>query len=495
MSWIVGRWASFRRGRRAPLVPQGFTANSVSEQELLNTFGDAVLTHNAALFVGAGLSKVAASNVPDWAQLVAPFRARAGIPESLNDYPLVAQYFVQSPGGGRDELEGHIAQELTPVAASNLAAHRLVASLPVSEIWTTNYDRYLEEAMPDAQVVISDEDLRDRRTAWERRILKAHGSLDGHGGWSSPPVITRADYETFESTHPRLWSSLTATFLTRAFLFLGFSFADPNVEVLLRLARTRLELGGGPEHFTVMRRPNDRAGAELFGHRVRDLERSGVAVLEIDSYQDLVPLLSRLVRRTRPSRLFISGSGEQGKPVGEALGRRLAPLPLQVVSLAGDTGMAVSYSLGRALRAADRYDPERVLLLFRQKDEPPPELTERTGTVIYSERPAEDLRRWAIDSCRAMVIIGGASTTASEARIAEALEVPIIPIGTAGGTGHEIWRRMSADLAAREMGGGPVNPDDFAQLNSDEPEIAVSAAERLITQAMFLQGKTVSGRQ
>lgn len=282
-----------------------------------------------------------------------------------------------------------------------------------------------------------------------------------------------------------MWAALTATFLTRSVLFLGFSFTDPNVEVLLRLARTRLQLGG-PEHFTVFRRPNKQVDQALSPHRIRDLELSGVAVLEIDDHEELIPLLSRLVRRTQAPRLFVSGSGSEIGNVCERLGRRLEDLELEVVSLAGDAGMAVSYSLGRTMRERSRYNPDRVILLFRQRDDPPPELTERTGTVIYSHLPAEKLRRSAIDSSRALVVIGGGETTASEVAIADELGVPVIPIGCAGGTGQVIWKTLSSRLPELTIGGASVNAGDFALLGGADTTAAVEAAVRLLTQAMYL---------
>lgn len=471
-------------------VGQGLV--NISEQNLLNQFGAAVLTHNAALFVGAGMSRVAAPGSPDWAKLVEPFRRRARIPAELKDLPLVAQYFVQHPDGNREQLEIHVANELSSIKASNLAGHERLNALPVSEVWTTNYDQFLEQVMPKAQVVVRDEDLADRRTAWDRRIIKMHGSLDGQGGWAAPPVITRQDYERYEVTHPRMWAALTATFLTRSFLFLGFSFADPNVDILLRLARTRLELGG-PEHFTVVRRPDSDSDRDLFPHRVRDLERSGVAVLEIDDHAQLIPLLGRLVRRTRPPRLFVSGSGSGIGDMCDRLGRRLADLGVEVTSLAGDAGMGVSYSLGRAMRDQGRYDPTRVTLLFRQKDERPPELTERTGTVVYSHLPAEQLRREAIDSSRALVVVGGGPTTAHEVEIADELGVPVVPIGSAGGTGHVVWQKLSACLGDSTMGGARVNAEDFARLGDPDAAVAVESAVRLLNQAMYLESQPAPG--
>jgi hypothetical protein len=133
--------------------------------------------------------------------------------------------------------------------------------------------------------------------------------------WASEPVASRSDYERYELDRPRTWALLRATYATRSFLFLGFSFADPNVEVLLRLARSH-GLASGDRHLTVIRRPredDERDGPDgvRLHELVRDLEASGIAVHEIAEYGDLVPLLAALVRRTRSPRLFVADSGDR----------------------------------------------------------------------------------------------------------------------------------------------------------------------------------------
>lgn len=185
----------------------------ISEHVLLKNFGAAALAGNAALFVGAGLSR-AAGHV-DWNGLLKAPRATAKIPASLTDLPLVAQYFVQSVPGGREALEQHILQELSSANAMPTAGHAEIAKIPVSEIWTTNYDWLIEESVPGVRVIAKDEDLL-KRSIGGIRVTKMHGSLlpGSPVRWDSPPVITRKDFEQYEYTHARIWSSLAATYLT-----------------------------------------------------------------------------------------------------------------------------------------------------------------------------------------------------------------------------------------------------------------------------------------
>lgn len=474
--------------RSVPLEQHRYSLDMpISEHLLLQNFGEAALAGNAALFIGAGLSR-AAGHV-DWNGLLRGPRAAAKIPGALTDLPLVAQYYVQSVPGGREALEQHILQELANADAEPTLGHAEIAKIPVSEIWTTNYDWLIEQSVPDARVIAKDDDLLERSVGGTR-VTKMHGSLSRGTPvrWASPPVITRKDYEQYEQTHPRIWSALTATYLTRSILFLGFSFTDPNVEVLLRLARTRVNLGG-PEHFTVLRRPTSRAELALYDHQVADLEKSGVAVVEIEDFSDLNPLLQRLAQRTRDPWLFVSGSSTTELAEDkhdELLGYELVESAVEVASLAGPAGMNVSFALGRTLKAEGTYNPARMRFFFRQRDAAVPELPQRMGTATFTDLPVERLREEVIAKCRAMVVLGGGERTRIEADCAAKYQVPVIPIAASGGAARQLWE----ELSTRPETVGEVNSlftaTDWMLLGDTDPRVAVRAAKRMILHAMFL---------
>lgn len=454
---------------------------TLTEQAFLDRYGTAVLTGNASVLVGAGLSR--ASGYPDWNGLMEPLRERANISPDIKDLPLVAQYFEQSDPGGRPTLLQHLADHLGAVHAVPGRGHHALARLPIRTIWTTNYDSLLEMALPtDFVPIIRDADLRDR-TIGQKRIIKMHGNLTD-GSWTSEPVITRADFENYEPTHLRMSASLRATYLTQAMLFLGFSFDDPNIEVLLRLARTSLNLGA-PEHFTIMRRPGPSEDPRAHQHRVTDLRHSNVDVLEIDDFSELDLLLVKLVRRTREPRLFVSGSTADNtldvKTFADPCAHRLADYPdLQVASLGGPAGTAITFTLGEELLKRDAYNPDRLRLHFRRQPTAAPPLERRIGTAIYSALGQNELRREVMEECRAVLVLGGGSRTAEEVALADELDVPVIPLGSSGGAAADAYRRGPGSWVGSHLG-------DWAQLDDPDPLSAAGAVARLVAVAMHLQ--------
>ena len=459
----------------------------VLQRELIAKYGAAVTSGTAALFVGAGLSR--SSGYPDWEQLLQGPRTLAEIPGSITDLPLVAEYFQRNIPGGREALDMHVLDELRKVNAQPGAGHRLLARLPIEDFWTTNYDCLIEGADDGLKVVYSEDDLRERR-AGRRRLVKMHGSTDvTASAWRQKPILTRGDYERFEDRHPRTWAALRAAYLTRSFLFLGFSFADPNIELLLRLARGLGDLTA-PEHFTVLRRPTDADKVREHELRVQDLENSGIAVCEIESYDDLVPLLGKLVRRTRQPFLFVSGSdsGDSNLSLARAVGNRLADLQeLKVSSLAGPAALHTSFGFGDARFDRGRYRAQDIEFHFRaREDAEAPRLDQRTGTAIHTGLSQDELRRLVLDEARVSLMLGGGGRTDAEIDLALELGVPVIPMPTTGGAAGRAYERLTAEAA---LGTDSLSDDDATNwrlLRSTTPETVVGAVARLVRSAAYV---------
>ncbi|MGW0020919.1 SIR2 family protein [Rhodococcus sp. NPDC003382] len=467
----------------------------ITRAKLVETYGQAILSGNAAVFVGAGLSR--AAGYPDWGSLLKPMQDRCDIPGHA-DLPLVAEYIALDRGnGGRDALETHILTTMIKIPPEPTSSHRDLRRLDIKEIWTTNYDRLLETAIPEA-VVVAGENHVHNIASRRRAIIKMHGSIDNRNEWELPPVITRTDYERYELAHPRTWTVLRSSYMSRTMLFLGFSFTDPNIEILLRLART-LGTASADRHIAVMKPPNgaDDTPEDLRRYRLQaaDLENSGVTVCEINDHDEIPDLLAELVLRTRPPHLFISGSSgiENATPEQdeEILGPWCATLAATLVdeptwtiaSLGGPAGWYTSRDVARTRRKEGTYDPSKLMIHFRGKDEPPVVPPERVGTSIYSDLPRKELVTSVLDDCRALVAIRGGTRTAVEIGWATDRRVAVIPIAAAGGAARDYWEAHRDNPPT--IGSRPTEHATWERLNDADPTITARAAKSLIKQAMY----------
>lgn len=473
----------------------------MTPDDLVRAFGVSVDKRQAALMVGAGLSLGA--GFPLWKGLVEGVALQVGIPV-MNDYPLWAQYIENAPGGSTILLD-EVVKQIASVQLEPLENHHLLANLPVGDVWTTNYDALIESAAPNCDVIHQDGDLSALQPADGRWVYKMHGSIPYQAkapvGGRGQLVITRNDYERYaEETHPRLWRLLQAQFLTKSFLFLGFSFDDPNFGEVLKMVRRAIATGPLTNHFVLMKRPEQDAG--LFEAKMGDLELQSVHVVEISDYDEITSILRRLVARTRPMRLLVSGSARNpGQPswssgtyptaptpddlgvLGTSLGKALAAANVPGLLAAGEIGALVGYSYIEALGA---YDPSRFILLRRRdstQDLTPP--NRRLGEIRFADTEPSDLRDSAFASVRCVVVIGGGKGTLDEVGRARTQGMAVVPIARSGGAAQQIWAEMRKDLPSHEIGQQPIPVDLFEQLAADQPT-AVAAAVKLVAQGLFM---------
>ena len=132
-------------------------------------------TGNVCAFVGAGLS--AGAGLPGWYDLIAELSARIGyeLPpakwatgDALID---AAQAYVNRQG--LHALISHLKDRLDTTGVQPTAAHRALARLPISLVFTANFDDLLERAFRDAgkrvEVVV------------QRQLHPLHAPRAGHG--------------------------------------------------------------------------------------------------------------------------------------------------------------------------------------------------------------------------------------------------------------------------------------------------------------------------
>jgi hypothetical protein len=323
---------------------------SIRVDQFVAEFGEHVDAQTAGLFVGAGLS--IGAGYPSWEDLVAPYQESLRI--DLTDLPLLVQYYQDSRPERAAQVRADIIAMVRGTSASPTAAHRRVLGLPIPDIWTTNYDDLLERTADElglrTTVYAEDRDLATLVAA-TKRLYKMHGTV-GPTNTSERLMIARDDFEKYPRTHPRFWQLLRAQFLTRTFLFVGFSLADPNITEIFRLARLYTPDVQRP-HYALLTRPPEaqRRVSEL---RLPDLARVGVKVVELGAHSELDAVLGRLSARSRPPRAYLSGSLPSDHPDPDRTRAIAMELALQVSSdqeirlmTGGELGAIVGYEVLR----------------------------------------------------------------------------------------------------------------------------------------------------
>jgi hypothetical protein len=197
-----------------------------------------------------------------------------------------------------------------------------LASLPIRTYWTTNYDTLIEESLkqvgktPDVKITV--ESLATTMPRRDAVIYKMHGDVS----LPDRAVITKDDYEAYATTRHLFSMALQGDLVSKTFLFIGFSFNDPNLSYIL--SRIRLLLGENRrDHYCLLRKVQRRdfktvadfhyaeAKQQL---QVNDLKRYGIIGLLVDDYSQYTQVLRRISNRYRMSRVFVSGSAAEYAP-------------------------------------------------------------------------------------------------------------------------------------------------------------------------------------
>jgi hypothetical protein len=266
----------------------------------LDDYSREIFLGKAAYFIGSGIS--VGSKVPDWSGLLKPFAQAIGISElDGKDLPLVAQYIVNEGSSNRGPFINKVASKLKKKFAPN-NYHRIISKTKVSTIWTTNYDNLLEQSYSGQTIdlKVNDDSIGQYNEGSDVEIIKMHGCVNHD---PNKMIITQSDYEDFFINRPAISQRLRVDLLQKSFLFLGYSYRDPNIQNIITEAR-RLSGNFARQHYLITKAKKERE-FELW---CKNLERYGIKVLKIDDFPQLEVILSTLSLKSRGKSVFITGS-------------------------------------------------------------------------------------------------------------------------------------------------------------------------------------------
>lgn len=270
---------------------------------------------NVAIFAGAGMSK--AAGYVNWSDLLREIAEEVGLNIDMeHDLISVAQYHVNEHGGGKARINRKILEEFAEEAEPS-ENHQILARLPITTYWTTNYDSLIEDSLKAAKKVVDVKhqvkQLANTRPRRDAVIYKMHGDVHYPGD----AILTKEQYESYYKTHETFITALSGDLISKTFLFIGFSFSDPNLNYVL--SRLNIQFGeNNRQHYCFIKRQSKGTDdEEMYSYNLRkqelminDLRRYKIKALLIDEYTDITTILKEIEQRYRKKTVFISGSVE-----------------------------------------------------------------------------------------------------------------------------------------------------------------------------------------
>lgn len=300
----------------------------MNKETLINRVAEALRTDSGSIFVGSGISH--SSTKVDWFELLKPLAEDLEIElcEETDDLPQIAQYVVNQYAGNRGPLINRISKALNRKFVLN-GYHKALAATKVSTLWTTNYDMLLETAFSEflADVKVNEDSVSRNVTNSEVEIIKMHGCISRSR--HEDIVITQEDYEDFLHNKPAMSQRLCNDLLKKSFLFIGYSYRDPNIRNIMVAAR-RLSGKSTQEHYLVLKRAEHDDPVVCREKRRRqqlwcdDLKRLGISCYFIDEYGELEEILDAVSQRSRGKTVYITGSHQNANGTAQELGMALA---------------------------------------------------------------------------------------------------------------------------------------------------------------------------
>ena len=295
---------------------------AVSREELIKRFTRAIREGNAGIFAGAGLSR--ASGYVDWKNLLKPLAQNVKLDiEKEKDYLLVAQY-CRNESGNRGSINQEILDAFNDEVDENENIE-IIARLPISTYWTTNYDKLIEKELEKqgrkVDVKIDSDQLSTALKDRDAVVYKMHGDADHPAN----AVLTKDDYVLYDKKRPFFKTILKGDLISKRLLFIGFSFEDPNLDYILGQIQALLD-ENVTDHYCFFRRVQkaDYSKDEDYGYekakqelRAKDLARYGIQTVFVNEYSEITEILRDIESAVKRNNVFISGSADDYASWGE----------------------------------------------------------------------------------------------------------------------------------------------------------------------------------
>lgn len=225
------------------------------------------------LFVGAGVS--ANSGVPAWRGLIDAMKQE--LPDSVKnevDDLKVAQMYRDSRGC--KEYLDKVKETLKYNQTIPNPIHKAILDLLPVHLITTNYDDLLEQEIKKEyhqySIIRQDSDLPNM--AYPNALIKMHGDF-----MTDNIVLAEDDYYAYPRKFALIRAFVQSLFASKLVVFVGFSFADLNLKIILDEVRDILNEQMQPVYLISDQRPDDATTKYFENKKVRIvfLEKEAIA--------------------------------------------------------------------------------------------------------------------------------------------------------------------------------------------------------------------------
>lgn len=286
----------------------------IERNEFVKKYSQEIIGGTAAIFAGAGLSVDA--GFVDWKTLLEPFAQQINLNvDKETDLVSIAQYYVNEHNNNRNDLYQELKNRFSTSLKSSQSMS-ILARLPISTYWTTNYDNQIEDTLEKNKKLVeikrSSNDLTTNTVKRDAVVYKMHGDMTD----ISRTVLVKDDYEMYETNYPLFRTALRADLLSKTFLFIGFSFADPNINYVL--SKIHENLGEGMKtNYCIFKKISrlDYESETDFNYRslkftlqLNDLQRYGITPVLVNEYSEIPDILTEIEQAVLRKNIFISGS-------------------------------------------------------------------------------------------------------------------------------------------------------------------------------------------
>ena len=435
----------------------------LKKQGFLRDVGKELLNENVAVFAGAGMS--AGCGFVNWSELLRPIAAELGLDvDKESDLVALAQFHYNDNANNRSQLNQRLIEEFSR-DASETQNHKILCRLPIRTYWTTNYDKIIESALDNsgkiADIKYTKDHLSTTKPKRDAVGYKMHGDVDH----PNQAVLTKDDYEKYHVKMDQYLANLKGDLISKTFIFIGFSFTDPNLDYILSRVRVAYE-GNQRRHYCFIRGIEKEDSEEIadFEYRqrkqeyfIKDLERFNIKTILVDDFSEITELLKQLEKNYKSNTVFISGAACEYGEMGEHealkfvydLSRKLVSQGVRVVSGFGlGIGSAVISGVLEETFTSSKAKIEDQLVL-----RPFPQSTEGKLplSVLWTKYREDMINHAGI----ALFLFGNKSgeerTLLSngmreEYEIAKSKGLFLIPIGATGYMAEELWKERNSEI-------------------------------------------------